>query len=169
MLCQLNQGKLNVMNTNKILLPSFVVISFILYGLAMRNQSAPKVFIATKPNSGTSINTQTNNSSGTTVAPATTNSTTYKDGTYTGDVADAYYGNVQVSATIKNGSISSVQFLQYPNSHQTSVMINSQAMPLLQQEAIQAQSAQIDGVSGATYTAQAFTQSLSSALSQAKP
>ena len=93
--------------------------------------------------------------------------TSYKKGIYTGDVADAFYGNVQVEATISGGKISDVKFLQYPNERQTSIEINSQATPMLIQEAIQAQSAQVDGVSGATQTSIAFRQSLQSALSKA--
>jgi len=82
-------------------------------------------------------------------------------------VADAYYGNVQVRATISGGKITGVTFLQYPHTHSTSVYINQQAMPYLQQEAIKAQGANVDIVSGATYTSQAFIQSLGSALAQA--
>ena len=92
----------------------------------------------------------------------------YKDGNYTGDVADAFYGNVQVKAVIRNGLIADVQFLQYPNDRRNSIEINSQATPLLSQEAIQTQTANVDIVSGATATSQAFIQSLQSALNQAK-
>jgi uncharacterized protein with FMN-binding domain len=58
----------------------------------------------------------------------------YKDGTYTGSVEDAFYGNIQVRATINSGKITDVQFLQYPSDRGTSVMINKQAMPILFQE-----------------------------------
>lgn len=92
----------------------------------------------------------------------------YKDGTYIGNVADAYYGNVQVKIDITGGKIADVIFLQYPNDRQTSVEINNQAMPYLKSEAIQAQNASVDGVSGATETSQAFIESLASALAQAK-
>ena len=92
----------------------------------------------------------------------------YKDGSYTGSAVDAYYGTVQVQAIIKSGSIADVQFLQYPNDRGNSISVNSYAMPLLTQEAVQAQSAQVDGVSGATFTSQAFAESLASALAQAK-
>jgi uncharacterized protein with FMN-binding domain len=92
----------------------------------------------------------------------------YKNGIYTGNVTDAYYGNVQVRATIQGGSITDVAFLQYPNTHSTSVQINDQAMPYLQQEAVQAQSASVNVVSGATDTSMAFQQSLASALMQAQ-
>ena len=91
----------------------------------------------------------------------------YADGTYTGSAVDAYYGTVQVKAVVQRGQLANVTFLQYPNSRSNSVYINSQAMPLLTQEAIQAQSANVNGVSGATFTSQAFQQSLHSALMQA--
>jgi len=92
----------------------------------------------------------------------------YVNGTYTGDAANAYYGNVQVQVTVSGGKIADVQFLQYPSDRSTSRYINSQAMPILTSEAIQAQSAQVNGVSGASDTSAAFQQSLSSALSQAQ-
>jgi uncharacterized protein with FMN-binding domain len=92
----------------------------------------------------------------------------YVNGSYTGDPFDAYYGTVQVKVIVMGGKIADVQFLQYPNSRSNSRMINSEAMPLLTQEAIQAQSAQVSGVSGATFTSDAFQQSLASALVLAK-
>ncbi len=92
----------------------------------------------------------------------------YADGSYTGSTADAYYGLVQVRATIQGGKLTDVTFLQYPSDRSTSRYINSQAMPLLTQEAIAAQSANVSGVSGASDTSAAFVQSLGSALAQAK-
>ncbi len=92
----------------------------------------------------------------------------YTDGTYTGAVVDAYYGLVQVQAVIQNGKLAAVTFLQYPNDRRTSQQINGQAMPLLKSEAIQAQSANVSGVSGASYTSAAFIESLGNALTQAK-
>lgn len=102
-------------------------------------------------------------------APTTTpNASGYKDGTYTGPVTDAFYGNVQVRVKISGGSIVSVIFLQHPSDNGTSERINNDAMPRLSNQAIQAQSAQVDGVTGASATSGAFIQSLSSALAQAK-
>ena len=92
----------------------------------------------------------------------------YVNGSYTGDAADAYYGTVQVKVIVRSNIIADVQFLQYPSDRSTSRYINGQAMPLLTQEAIQAQSASVSGVSGATFTSQAFQQSLASALAKAK-
>ena len=92
----------------------------------------------------------------------------YRDGTYTGDSVDVYYGNVQVAAVIQGGKITDVQFLDHPQDRGRSIVINDYAMPNLVTEAIQAQSANVDGVSGATATSGGFVQSLASALAQAK-
>ncbi len=102
--------------------------------------------------------------------PATTPqpSHKYNDGTYVGLVENAFYGNVQIQTTIQNDKIVSVQFLQYPNKQTESQKINTRATPILSSEAIKAQSASVDTVSGATHTSRAFVQSLASALNQAK-
>jgi uncharacterized protein with FMN-binding domain len=91
----------------------------------------------------------------------------YIDGTYTGDPGPTRWGDVQVAVTIAGGSISDVQFLIYPDGDTRSAEINAQATGMLVQEAIEAQSAEVQVISGATFTSQAFTQSLDSALSQA--
>ena len=104
-------------------------------------------------------------------APTTTGTTSgalYKNGSYTGSVADAQWGYIQVKAIIQNGKITDVQFLQSPNDRNRSIDINNYADPQLTSEAIQAQSAQVDVISGATDSSEAFIQSLSNALSQAK-
>lgn len=92
----------------------------------------------------------------------------YKDGAYTGPEIDAFYGLVRVKAVIQNGKITDVQFLEYPSDRRTSVRINTIAMPYLKTEAIQAQSARVNIISGATLTSEAFAQSLQSALNTAK-
>ena len=92
----------------------------------------------------------------------------YNDGSYSGPVADAYYGNIQVRAVIRSGRLVDVVFLQYPNDRQTSIEINTQAMPYLKSEAIRAQSANVNIVSGASDSSRAFIESLGSALASAK-
>lgn len=99
--------------------------------------------------------------------PAPATGAAYKDGQYTGDLADAYYGSVQVQITIQGGKLADVRFLSYPQDRQTSLIINSQATPILRSEALAAQSANVDIVSGATHTSNGFIESLSSALNQA--
>jgi len=93
---------------------------------------------------------------------------TYKNGRFIGSTEDAFYGNIQVQVAISGGKITDVIFLQHPNDNHTSQSINMQAMPLLKSEAIQAQSAQVDAISGASDTSAAFIKSLGNALSQAK-
>jgi len=92
----------------------------------------------------------------------------FRDGTYTGAVADAYFGQVQVQAVVQNGKLTDVQFLNYPHDRRTSQRINNVAMPYLTNEAVQAQTARVDIISGATLTSEAFIQSLQTALNQAQ-
>lgn len=146
----------NKKTIQKVALSAFVLLSFALYTLVLRHDDSSSQVVA-----------PTNTSSTTSTSTVTNATAKYKDGTYTGSVADAFYGNVQVQAIVKGGKVASVQFLQYPNDRPNSVEINQQAMPFLQQEAIKAQSAHVDVVSGATDTSQAFIQSLSVALSKA--
>ena len=115
--------------------------------------------------SGSSSATHTSSSSQTSVS---NNSGQYKNGTYTGSVEDAFYGNIQVQATVAGGKLTAVKFLQYPNDRHESVQINSQADPWLSQEAIVAQSSNVDIISGATDSSEAFIRSLTRALDQAK-
>ncbi len=75
---------------------------------------------------------------------------------------------VQVNTVIQNHKIAGVQLLQFPNDRRTSQRINAIAIPYLQQEAIQAQSANVDIISGATLTSQAFAQSLQTTLDKAR-
>ena len=87
--------------------------------------------------------------------------------TYAGDAVMTRYGNVQVQITVKNGKITAADVLQVPWNDRRDQMINSAAVPVYNQEAVSAQSAQIDVVSGATYTWDGYTQSLQSAIDQA--
>ena len=88
-------------------------------------------------------------------------------GTFTGDPFDNQYGTVQVQVTVQAGRITAISALQMPFEHSRSAFISQQAEPLLRQEALQAQSAQIDIISGATYTSQSYAQSLQSAIDRA--
>ena len=76
------------------------------------------------------------------------------------------YGNVQVRVTARGGKIVGITFLDLPYGDPTSQSISDQVAPMLAQQAIDAQSANVAGVSGATYTSAAYRQSLQSALDQ---
>lgn len=143
----------------KKLLLSFIVIgAFAFYTISQkRNQAiSPTIALGGNASAGSAGSNSAGNSS-----------TAYKDGTYIGTVADAYYGNIQVKAVINGGRLSDVVFLDYPKDRDRSLRISTEAMPLLKEEAIQAQSAQVDIISGATDSSGAFISSLSSALAQA--
>jgi len=158
----------------KFALSATVVVAFFLYSLFTRQQNQADAVLPPAPPSPTPNPSSVGSDStpATISAPSPTRAAQtkgmYKDGSYTGTVADAFYGNIQVRATIANGKISDVTFLQYPNDRSTSIEINSQAMPMLRTEAISAQSGNVDIISGATDTSRAFIQSLTSALNQAK-
>ncbi len=93
---------------------------------------------------------------------------TYTDGTYTGPTINVFYGLVQIQAVIQDGRLASINVLDYPSDRRTSVRINRQALPMLRDEVISAQSANVDIISGATLTSEGFIRSLDSALQKAK-
>ena len=91
----------------------------------------------------------------------------YKDGSYVGSASYAYTGTIQVTAIIRSGKIAEVRVADASQSG-TSQQINSGALPTLKSETIQAQSANVNAVSGATYTTAAYIESLTTALAKAK-
>jgi uncharacterized protein with FMN-binding domain len=156
----------------KFLLATLIIGAFILFSLLYNRTGA----LAILPGGSTDSST-TSNSPSSGVVPSVTGSADtpggtgvplYRDGAYTGSVADAQWGYIQVKVIIQQGAITDVQFLQYPNERERSVLINNYADPQLTSEAIQAQSAEVDLVTGATDTSEAFVQSLSDALAGAK-
>jgi uncharacterized protein with FMN-binding domain len=86
---------------------------------------------------------------------------------YTGTAISTQYGIVQVKVTVLGKKITNVSFTQLTAFDGRSAQINSQAAPILLQETLTAQSAQIASVSGASYTSAGYVQSLQSALDQA--
>ena len=100
--------------------------------------------------------------------PSTNVVKSYKDGEFTGDVADAFFGPIQVKAVIKNSQIVDIEFLQYPNDRPTSIQINEESNKVLRQYAIEKQNSDVDNVTGATQSADGFRVTLESALAQAR-
>jgi uncharacterized protein with FMN-binding domain len=84
--------------------------------------------------------------------------------TVLGDAADTQYGEVQVRLVLSGGRIMAVEAVKAPSSEARSKQITADAIPRLNQAAVAAQSAQIDAVSGASYTSQGYLESLQSAL-----
>jgi uncharacterized protein with FMN-binding domain len=87
--------------------------------------------------------------------------------TFTGEVAETRWGPVQVQITVQGRTIVKSQAVQYPQGNGRDWQINSYALPFLDQEVVQQQSAAIDTVSGATVTSDGYLQSLQSAIDQA--
>jgi len=100
-----------------------------------------------------------------TTAPAK-NKSGLKDGTFKGKGATNPYGTVQVTLKIEDGKITAVD-ATYPTAG-NSATINPVAIPKLKQETLQAQSAKVAAVSGATYTSGSYQESLQAALDSAK-
>ncbi len=88
--------------------------------------------------------------------------------TFTGTVSWNEFGPVEVQITVVDGKVIDSQALQYPTDHRRSQRISDFSIPILNQEAITAQSAAIDTVSGATYTSSSYAESLQSAIDKSK-
>lgn len=87
--------------------------------------------------------------------------------TITGPAISYFFGTAQVEVTLVNGQITDVQAVQLPNEGRSG-WISQQVEPMLHDEVLSAQSGQINLISGATYTSQAYAQSLQAALDQAR-
>lgn len=109
----------------------------------------------TSTSTGTGSGTGTGSTSGTTTR------------TVTGDAVHTRYGLVQVQVVLTGSRITDVVAVQLPDRERRDREINDQAVPLLRQEVLDVQSAQIDVVSGASYTSQGYAQSVQSALDAA--
>jgi uncharacterized protein with FMN-binding domain len=96
-------------------------------------------------------------------APAVTGAS----GTFTGTSTQTRYGEVQVQITVVSGKITDVTTPRLTGDDSRSVSINNRAAPVLRQRVLTAQSANVQSVSGATYTSEGYLSSLQSALDQA--
>jgi len=122
-----------------------------------------KTTTTTKSTTGTSSNTPTTQTTPAPVAPSSSG----VSGTFAGSTSQTRYGPVQVQITVVNGKITAAKALQYPNGDYRSADISTQAIPYLVSQTLAAQSANISGVGGASYTSYGWYQSLQSALAKA--
>ncbi|MET3768846.1 uncharacterized protein with FMN-binding domain [Marisediminicola sp. UYEF4] len=86
---------------------------------------------------------------------------------FAGNVVATRFGTVQVQITVASGQLTDVTALKLTDAGNQSVRISARAAPILRSEALTAQSAEVDVVTGATYTTDGYTSSLQSALDQA--
>jgi uncharacterized protein with FMN-binding domain len=104
---------------------------------------------------------------GTTGASGSTGASARAVGTYAGSVVQTRFGSVQVQITVQAGKITDVTALQLTDAERRSVQISNEAAPLLRDEVLQAQSANVQTISGATVTSDAYLNSLQAALDAA--
>jgi uncharacterized protein with FMN-binding domain len=143
-------------------------------GLPTKSSAAPTdkstVPATSAPPPGSSSTTPptspgSDNGTGPATSPPTTSSNAVR--TIDGDPFDNNYGTVQVRVTLQGNRITDVTPLQMPFDRRRSAEISQQAAPLLLQEVLQAQSARINILGGASYTSESYAQSLQSALDKA--
>jgi len=128
------------------------------------NPVGPAAPSASSAAPGTSTAPSATGSAGTSTSAAAAHG---KNGAYTGTSADTRFGPVQVSITVSGGNLTDITVLQVPDNGRYEQQIVTEALPILRSEALSNQNANIDVVSGATYTSQGYSQSLQSALDQA--
>jgi uncharacterized protein with FMN-binding domain len=134
----------------RIVLASAATVSGMVMLLSLKPHTSPQVAVAVPvPSAGSS--------SGSATGTKTVN----------GETAQTRWGPVQVRITLKNGKLTDVTAVAYPTDNPRDQEINAFALPRLRSEALTAQSADIDTVSGATYTSDGYRQSLQSALDSA--
>ena len=116
----------------------------------------------TASGSGSSASSGSTTTATPTPTPSASSAATTK--TVTGSAVDTRYGTVQVKVTFSGSTITAVDTIQAPNGNGRDIEIDQQALPMLEQEVLASQSANIDTVSGATYTSEGYIQSVQSAI-----
>ncbi|MDB5188163.1 MAG: FMN-binding protein [Candidatus Kaiserbacteria bacterium] len=156
----------------KIIAAVVVIGGLVVYIIISRSAQTTAVVTEATTTSGTIVTqpqgTSTTGSTPPTPTPTPKPVSIYKDGSFTGDNVDAVYGPMQVTAVISGGKLTAVTILKKPTGRGETDQINGAALPTLVQESITAQSANVDGVSGATQSSDGFKSSLTSALVKAK-
>lgn len=129
-------------------------------GVLAFHPHTPAVQSASASTSAASASTASNGAGGSSGSGGGSGSS----GTATGDAVATPYGDAQVRVTVAKGKIAKIEALRLQGDDPRSVQISSSAEPVLRQEALSAQSAAVDAVSGATFTSASYAQSLQSAL-----
>ena len=151
-----------------------VVVLLFGYRTSTPSPAVPGTSAVAAAGSGTDSSTGSSTGSAATTVPAAPSSSGSGSSsgasgteTVTGRTVQTRWGPVQVRVTVTGGQLTVVDALQVPSGNSKDVRINRAAVPVLEREALQAQSADIDAVSGATYTSEGYITSLQSALDQA--
>jgi uncharacterized protein with FMN-binding domain len=163
------------MKRNVTWLLSTITIMVLLFGYRTSTSGALPVStiqsatpLPSSATSGSTSGSSTSTSDSSSSPPDGSGSTTGTSSTVAGNLIQTRWGPVQVQLTVADGGITAVDMLAYPSENPKDIEINSRALPILIQETLDAQNAQIDMVSGATITSEGYLQSLQSALDQAQ-
>ena len=149
----------------RIVLAGAATVSGMVLLLSMKPHTAPRLAVAAPapaPSSSSGSPGGSGGSGGAGGSKAVTGTRTV-----TGDLIQTRYGPVQVRITVKNGRLTDATAIASPQDNPRDQEISSYAVPQLSREALAAQSATIDAVSGASYTSAGYQQSLQSALDKA--
>ncbi|AKJ14295.1 FMN-binding protein [Streptomyces incarnatus] len=149
----------------RVVLASAATVSGMVLLLSLKPHTSPVP--ATADAKSPSVSSSSAPSSGSGSSSGSSSGTKTVSKAVTGDTVQTRWGPVQVRVTILSGRLTDVTAVQYPSDNPRDQEINSYAMPQLRREALAAQSADIDMVSGATYTSTGYKQSLQSALDSA--
>lgn len=151
----------------RIVLASAATVSGMVLLLSLKPHTTPAVAglaSSPAPSSSSSASSGTTGSAG---SAGSSGSAATGTRTLTGDSVQTRWGPVQVRVTLKDGKLTDVTAVTYPQENPRDQQINAYAIPQLTREALTAQSADIDTVSGATYTSDGYRESLQSALDAA--
>ena len=136
-------------------------------GVHIADTSSSVASAATGTTGAKALGTDGSSGAGTTGAPGATGASAKAVGTYAGSVVQTRFGSVQVQITVQAGKITDVTALQLTDAERKSVQISNRAAPLLRDEVLQSQSANVQTISGATVTSDAYLNSLQAALDAA--
>ncbi|MEU6415812.1 FMN-binding protein [Streptomyces spiralis] len=155
----------------RVVLASAATVSGLVMLLSLKPHTPPEIAAAPAPaaSAGAGASAGSGGGSGSGSSSGSNGGSGSSSGTktVTGETVQTRWGPVQVRITLKNGRITDVTAVSYPTDNPRDQEINSYALPELRREALAAQSADIDSVSGATYTSDGYRQSLQSALDSA--
>lgn len=147
-------------------LASTITILVLLFGYhTSTNKTSSASAVSTSPT--TSSGSKPSSSPSGTTSSGSNGGSSSKITTYAGSVAQTRWGPVQVEITVQGAKITKVTILQQPSGNSRDAEINSRALPILINESLSAQNANIDMVSGATVTSGGYLQSLQAALDEA--
>jgi len=152
-------------------LASTVTIVVLLFGYHTSTNKASSATVSSSSGDPTTTSSTSSGSgssgSGSSSSESGSGSSSSSTKTYSGSVAQTRWGPVQVQITVQDGKITKVTVLQQPSGNHRDEEINSYALPILISDTLDAQSAQIDMVSGATVTSEGYVTSLQAALDEA--